>query len=164
MFFMMKLSAQDVTILSELQSGTDDGRLKLAERLGVSSTTLWRRVNELKKSGVIRNEVTLLDPDKIGYPVCVFVFVNLKDYSVETRTAFEAVIEQAPEIMECYAVTGAHDYTLIVRSRSVRDFERFLMDEILNHPGVESASSQIALRQHKYTTAFPLDASGPETS
>lgn len=160
---MTKLSAQDVTILSELQSGTEDGRLKLAERLGMSSTTLWRRVNELKKSGVIRSEVTLLDPEKIGYPVCVFVFVNLKDYSVETRTAFETVIEQAPEIMECYAVTGAHDYTLIVRSRSVRDFERFLMDEILSHPGVESASSQIALRQHKYTTAFPVEKSGPET-
>lgn len=152
----MQLSAQDISILAELQSGSEEGRLKLAEKLGMSATTLWRRVNELKKSGVIREDVTLLDPDKVGYPVCVFVFVNLKDYHLDTRQAFEQFIQHAPEIMECFSVTGANDYTLIVRSRSVSDFEHFLMEKILSHPAVESASSQISLRQHKYTTAFPL--------
>ncbi len=153
---MITLSAQDISILNELQSGAAEGRTQLAEKLGMSPTTLWRRVNELKKSGVIRGDVTLLDPDQVGYPVCVFVFVNLKDYNRDTRHAFEAFIEDTPQIMECFSVTGAYDYTLIVRSRSVSDFETFLMEEVLSHPGVESASSQIALRQHKYTTAFPL--------
>lgn len=153
---MIELNAQDKAILKELQSGSEEGRLQLAERLGMSSTTLWRRVNELKKSGVIKGDVTLLNPEKIGFPVCVFVFVNLKDYSRETRLSFETFIQDAPEIMECFSVTGQNDYTLIVRSRSVSDFETFLMEKILGQPGVESASSQIALRQHKYTTAFPI--------
>ena len=86
----------------------------------------------------------------------MFVFVNLKNYHVDTRTSFEEFVAQAPEVMECYSLTGANDYVLMLRCRSVMDFERFLMEEILAHQGVEAASSQISLRQHKYTTALPL--------
>ena len=153
----MDLSKSDKSILSELQAGGGDGRTKLAEKIGLSATTLWRRVKELTDVGVIRAQVTLLDPDKLGYPVCVFVFVNLKDYSKESRKGFEEFIEGSAQIMECFSVTGVNDYIMIVRCRSVGDFERFLMEQVLSHPSVESASSQISLRQHKYTTAIPLD-------
>jgi DNA-binding Lrp family transcriptional regulator len=152
----MDLSKTDIAILKALQEGTEDGKLKLADRIGLSPTTLWRRVNELKQSGVIREQVTLLDPVRAGFPVCVFVFVNLKDYSRSTRLAFEAFVQSMPQIMECFSVTGANDYTMIVRCRSVADFEHFLMEDILSHPAVESASSQISLREHKYTTALPV--------
>lgn len=152
----MNLTAKDAEILRILQEGAVDGRKEIAEQVGMSSTTLWRRINELETSGLIQKQVTLLDAEKIGFPVCVFVFVNLKDYSIETRQAFESFVERTPNVMECYSVTGVHDYILLLRNRSVSDFERFLMDEILSHPGVESASSQISLRQHKYTTSLPI--------
>lgn len=152
----MDLTAKDIQILQILQDGREDSRQKLAEQLGMSSTTLWRRINELETAGVIRQRATLLDAEKVGLPVSVFVFVNLKDYRVETRRAFETFVEDAPQIMECYSVTGATDYILQLRCKSVRDFESFLMEKILMHSGVESASSQISLRQHKYTTALPI--------
>tara|TARA_Y100000052_G_scaffold26765_2_gene32398 strand:- start:19067 stop:19528 length:462 start_codon:yes stop_codon:yes gene_type:complete len=152
----MELTAKDVEILRLLQDGNEDSRQKLAERVGMSSTTLWRRINELEAAGVIRQRVALLDAEKIGLPVSVFVFVNLKNYHVETREAFETFVEESGQIMECYSVTGATDYILQLRCKSVRDFETFLMERILMHPGVESASSQISLRQHKYTTALPI--------
>ena len=152
----MSLSKSDIAILKALQEGFDEGKLKLADKLGMSPTTLWRRVNDLKEAGVIREQVTLLDPDKAGLPVCVFVFVNLKDYAKATRTEFERFICSLPQVMECFSVTGANDYTMIVRCRSVSDFEHFLMEDILSHPAVEAASSQISLRQHKYTTALPV--------
>lgn len=152
----MSLSKNDIMLLNALQAGSEDSKSQLAEKVGMSPTTLWRRMNELKSEGVIREQVTLLDPDKAGFPVCVFVFVNLKDYARATRTEFESFICSLPQVMECFSVTGANDYTMIVRCRSVSDFERFLMEDILSHPAVEAASSQISLRQHKYTTALPV--------
>ena len=152
----MALSDKDVQILRALQNHPDDSRQELADRLGMSVTTLWRRINDLQAEGLIKGTAVLLDPEKTGLPVCVFVFINLKDYSPETRNRFEDFVTSSGQIMECYSVTGAYDYTLLIRSRSVSDFERFLMDEILSHPGVESASSQIALRQNKYNTALPV--------
>ena len=113
-------------------------------------------MKELEASGIIGKQVMLLDPEKAGFPVCVFVFIQIKDYSSKSRANFESFVRDTPEIMECFSVTGAHDYTLIIRTRSVSEFERLLMDAILRHPSVESASSQISLRQHKYTTELPL--------
>ena len=110
--FQMELSKSDKSILSELQRGSGDGRMKLAEKIGLSATTLWRRVKELTDVGIIRGQVTLLDPDKLGYPVCVFVFVNLKDYSKDSRKGFEAFIEGSAQIMECFSVTGVNDYIM----------------------------------------------------
>lgn len=152
----MSLSAKDSEILRLLQLGKASSRQEIADAVGMSPTTVWRRINELEAAGYIREQVTLLDPERVGVPVCVFVFVNLKNYHVDTRISFEAFVEKAPEVMECYSLTGANDYVLMLRCRSVMDFERFLMEEILAHQGVEAASSQISLRQHKYTTALPL--------
>lgn len=152
----MTLSAKDAQILRLLQSGSVTSRQQIADAVGMSSTTVWRRISELEAAGYIREQVTLLDPVKVGVPVCVFVFVNLRDYHIDTRTAFERFVDEAPEIMECYSLTGANDYLLMLRCQSVSDFERFLMEEILSHQGVEAASSQISLRQHKYTTALPI--------
>ena len=152
----MQISEKDAEILRCLQDGPDQTRQELAERVGLSASTLWRRVSELEAAGVIRKRVTLLDPDKVGLPVCVFVSVNLTDHSGSSRSSFETLVNGTPEIMECFSVTGAFDYVLLVRTRSVVDFEHLLMETILGHGAVANASSQIALRQQKYTTALPL--------
>jgi len=122
----------------------------------MSQSTLWRRVNELESAGAIKKRVALLDPDIVGLSVCVFLSINLVNHTAKVRAEFEAFVEQSPQIMECFSVTGGFDYMLIVRARSVLAFEAFLMDEVLGHKSVASASSQIALRQHKYSTELPL--------
>ena len=98
----------------------------------------------------------MLDPEIVGVPVCVFLSVNLVGHEAKIRKSFESFIQSAPEIMECFSVTGGFDYMLIVRTKSVLDFETFLMEQILGHPSVASASSQISLRQHKYSTELPI--------
>ena len=150
------LSVSDRAILNLLQSDLDLSRNELAARAGVSVTTFWRRVKELEEIGLIRKRVALIDPAKAGLEVCVFVFVNIVNYERRTREWFEGMVARHPWVMECYAVTGSHDYTLIVRCPSVADFEEFLVEEILPDKSVASATSQIALRQHKYETKFEL--------
>lgn len=150
------LSAADLKVLRLLQEDAGLSRQDLASASAMSSSTLWRRVSDLQASGAIRKRVALLDPEVVGVPVCVFLSVNLVDHDSKTRQRFESFVESAAEIMECYLVTGSYDYVLIVRSKSVKAFETFLMNEVLGHKSVASSSTQMSLRQFKYTTALPL--------
>jgi Lrp/AsnC family transcriptional regulator len=152
----VSLSETDLAVLRVIQEDATLTARELAERLGMSPSTLWRRVNELEQVGAIEGRVALLNPDKVGLPVCVFVFIDMVNHDKQTLAEFVRFVKDTASIMECFAVTGAHDYTLIVRASSVGAFEQILMEEILPHASVASASSQIALRQHKYSTALPL--------
>jgi len=129
---------------------------QLAEKVSLSQTTLWRRLKELENNKVIEGRVTLLNPGKTGFSVCAFIYVNIVSHSKKNRETFEKLITKTPEIMECFSITGPHDYILKIRVRDIAAYESLLMDKILAHPSVANASSNIALRQHKSTTVLPL--------
>lgn len=150
------LTAADLKLLKLVQQNSNMNRQELADKAGMSPSTLWRRLSELEATGAIAKRVALLDPEVVGIPVCVFVSVNMAGHDRTTRGAFEQFVTDAPEIAECFSVTGAYDYVLMVRARSIAEFEEFLMHKILGHASVASAYSQIALRQHKYTTELPV--------
>ena len=152
----MQLSKSHTDILRVIQSDADLTLEQLAERAGVSHSTLWRRLKELENEGVIRGRVTLLDADSIGVRVCAFVYVNIASHDSKHRKAFERLVATTPEIMQCFSITGPYDYILNIRVRDIAAYEALLMDTILSHPSVASASSTIALREHKFTTALPL--------
>ena len=152
----IKLSVADIRVLKLLQNDIGMSRQELADAAGMSPSTLWRRVTELEATGAIRGRVALLDHEAIGVPVCAFLSVNLVSHETDIRRKFESLIDATPEIMECFSVTGGFDYMLIIRTKSVADFESILMERILGHPSVASTSSQISLRQHKYSTELPI--------
>ena len=152
----MQLQDADRRILRELQGDATLSLKDLAQRVAMSSSTAWRRVQDLEEAGVITGRVTLVDPALLGLTVCVLLNVNIVAQSTETREAFERFVRNHENILQCYSMTGAHDYTLMVRTRQVADYERFLMDELLAHPSVASAQSQLLLRQVKNSTVLPV--------
>ncbi len=152
----IRLTDADRAVLRAVQDDAGATVRELASRLNMSPSTVSRRLAELEDVGAIQRRVALLDADMVGFPVCVFVAVNLVDHAPETRASFERLVQGTPEILECFSVTGTHDYTLIIRTHSVGEFEHILMEKILADDSVAQASSQIALRQHKYSTALPL--------
>lgn len=152
----LHLTETDRAVLRAIQKDAGATVRDLAKRLSLSASTVSRRLAELEQVGAIQRRVALLDPEKVGFPVCVFVAVDLVDHAPETRASFEQLVHGTPEILECFSVTGTHDYTLIIRTHSVAEFEQILMERILADDAVAQASSQIALRQHKYSTALPL--------
>lgn len=152
----INLSESDRRILAALQRDSGQPLKELAETLGLSQSTLWRRIRDFEEAGVIAGRPTLLDPAKVGLGVCVFVHVNLRSHTAENRNSFERFLRDQPNVLECFSVTGPHDYVAIVRAADVESFEDFLMHRLLAQPSVASASSNVALRQLKYTTALPL--------
>lgn len=152
----MTLSEPDRRLLREIQRDATLSLKDLAERLAMSQSTVWRRIQEFEATGLITSRVTLLDPARLGLGVCVFVHANLRDHSNESREAFERFIADQPNVLECFSVTGPHDYVLLIRAENVAAYEDFLMHKLLAHPRVASAQSDFALRQLKYTTMLPL--------
>ncbi len=150
------LSASDRKLLSLLQTDATLPVRDLAERAGLSASTVWRRMQEFERQGLIRGRVTLLDAGALGLAVTMQVSVNITAQDPQARAAFERFVQAEPAVQSCLAVTGGQDYVLIVRMADVARFERFLMDRLLAHPSVASAQSQLVLREVKSGPALPV--------
>ena len=131
---------------------------ELGDRVGLSHTPCWRRVKRLEEGGFIRRRVALLDPARLDLEVNVFVNVNLKRHQENALSRFEESVQDVPEIVECYTVSGETDFLLRVVVADVSAYERLLKRTLVHLPEVGNLTSTFALRQVKYTTALPMNA------
>jgi Lrp/AsnC family transcriptional regulator, leucine-responsive regulatory protein len=158
-----EIDKTDRKILSILQ---ENGRLtnqEVAEKVSLSPSPCLRRIKNLEDSGVIRQYVALLDPDKIGLGLLAYVNVRLEKHSDtpaggsrSPRADFAASVGNWPEVVACYAMTGEMDYLLRVHVEDMEHFSQFMMETLLKHPAVLDVKSSFALQRIKDTTALPL--------
>ena len=153
---MIDLDAIDRRILTELQADARISNAALAEAVGLSPSPCLRRVRALEAAGVIRRYAALLEPAEVGLPISVFVQVTLERQIDRALETFETAIQDRPEVMECYLMTGDADYLLRVVVSDLTAYERFLKEHLTRVSGVASIKSSFALNQVKYSTALPL--------
>jgi DNA-binding Lrp family transcriptional regulator len=146
----------DRRIIRELQRDAAQSQAALAERVGASTASVWRRLRKLEEDGVLGATVRLASAEKLGRSVNVLCQVRMSRQTVEARAEFEQFIQSRAEIVECYAMSGEWDYLLRIAVSDVADYDRFIMRGVLAHPSVANAASNFALRQVKYTTEIPL--------
>ncbi|ODU69229.1 MAG: AsnC family transcriptional regulator [Novosphingobium sp. SCN 66-18] len=146
----------DRKLLHELQRDASISHAELAERVGASTASCWRRMRALEADGILGRQVRLVDAARIGRGVNVICHIKIKNHSAETTEAFENFIASRDEIIECYSMSGDWDYMLRILVADVEDYNRFLMRTVLRHASVATGSSHFALAQVKYTTAVPL--------
>ena len=152
----MALDAIDGRILRTLQA---DGRISnqdLAEAVGLSPSPCLRRVRQLEAAGVVSGYVALVDPQALGLQVSAFIRIRLSGQDDRHLAAFEAMVADMPEVMECYLMTGEYDYQLRVTMRSLGEFEDFLRHKLTKIPGVSQVTTSFALRPVVYRTALPI--------
>ena len=128
----------------------------LGDRVGLSHTPCWRRVKQLEQRGVIKRRVAILDAEQLDLAVNVFVNVNLRRHQENALNRFEAAVQDVPEIVECYTVSGETDFLLRVVVADVTAYEHLLKSTLVHLPEVGNLTSTFALRQVKHTTALPL--------
>jgi Lrp/AsnC family leucine-responsive transcriptional regulator len=136
----------DTRIITHLQ---EDGRLsvtELAERVGLTPTPCARRVRKLEEDGVITGYGARVDAARLGYPLTVFIFVELERQSHETLRNFETAIRRFEEVVECHLMTGTRDILLKVVAPDLRAFDRFLEDQLVHVPGIRATRSSFSLR------------------
>lgn len=153
----VELDAVDIRILDLLQRDASLSIAEIAEKVSLSSSPAWRRIERLKKAGVITRQVTLLDHEKLGLGFEVFASVKLQLPTRENLEKFEAAVADWSEVVECATVTGAVDYMLRVLTRDMHAYDDFLRDKMLASGLVSDVQSRIVIRVPKRTTAAPLD-------
>ena len=151
-----RIDPVDRRIIRELQREASLSHAALAEKVGASPASVWRRVRALEQNGVLGKTVRLADAHALERSVNVLCQVRMTRQTISARAEFEEFIQSREEIVECYAMSGEWDYLLRIAVRDVADYDRFIMRGVLAHPSVANAASNFALRQVKYTTEIPV--------
>ena len=146
----------DREIVSLLQIDATLSHSDLADRVGASSASCWRRVKSLEAVGIFVGTVRLVNPEKVGCGVNVLCNIRMRSHAFEARQSFEQFIEEQAEVVECFSMSGDYDYLLRVVVADVVDYNDFLMLRLLSHPSVAGGSSHFALSMTKHTTALPI--------
>ena len=150
------LDATDWKILSILQSDASIPNIDLAERVFLSPSPCSRRVKNMEDRGYIVKRVSLLDPNKVGLPMTVFIQVTLDHHIKRELDDFARQVQLWPEVMECYLMTGDSDYLIRVAVADMGALEKFILEQLTPISGIEKIRSSFALKQVRYKTALPL--------
>jgi len=150
----------DLKILAILQEDASLPVAEVASRVNLSQTPCWRRIQKLEAQGVIARRVALLDPEKVGLGISVFVEIEARDHSPEWLAAFAETVAAMPEVMEVYRMAGDVDYLLRVAVGSMADYDDFYRRLIRDVP-LKNVTSRFAMERVKTTTAFPLNPDAP---
>jgi Lrp/AsnC family transcriptional regulator len=152
----MKLDKQDIAILKVLQQDGAISSTDLAEKVGLSQSPCWRRVNQLEEAGVIQGRVARLARKKLGLDVLVVVNVKLASHGWQSLPKFKQRVVSFPEVLQCFLVMGDIDFILLVATRSVEEYNSFVQGKLAQIPGVQSIDSRIVIEETKNTTELPL--------
>src|ERR1700691_2252329 len=149
------MDAIDRKILAVLQ---EDAALAVAEigsRVGLSSTPCWKRIQRLEADGVIQKRVALVDQDRIGLGVTVFVSIETGDHSQDWLERFANIVGAAPAVMAFYRLAGDVDYMLRVVVPDIAGYDSFYKRLIASVP-LTNVTSRFAMEKVKSTAALPI--------
>ncbi|MFD1007818.1 Lrp/AsnC family transcriptional regulator [Oceanisphaera ostreae] len=146
----------DRQILALLQQDATLSLKDIAEAVNLSSTPCWKRVKKLEAAGLIRSRVALLDADKLGLGLSVFVQLKTQHHDNQWLAQFANTVTDFEEVVEFYRMSGEWDYMLRVVVADIAAFDRFYKKLIASTSGLSDITSSFAMEQIKYTTALPL--------
>lgn len=152
----IELTPQDIKILELLQTDSDRSSSDVAEKLNMSQSPAWRRINRLEEEGVIEKKVAILNKESLGMELVAFTTINLSQAGHKNMEMFEAAVKQLDEVVECYTMTGAWDYMLKVVVKDIRHYEKFVRRRLLAVPMIGELHSHISVTEIKNTTELPL--------
>lgn len=153
---MESLDKTDKVILELLQRDNTLSAAQIADKVGLSQSPCWRRINKLQQMGIIGPGVSILDRKKLGLNIVVLVHVKLSTHGWNMLSEFEEAIVSFPEVLECWTISGGMDYTLRVVTKDIDSYEKFLRRQLLQLPHIKEAQSHFTLTEVKNTTALPL--------
>jgi Lrp/AsnC family leucine-responsive transcriptional regulator len=153
----MTVDKFDLAILKVLQEDARASLQDISKRVGLSSTPCWNRIRKMEADGVILGYTVRIDPAAIGFTETVLVQVTLESHTDETLYDFGRTLEQIPEVLEAYLVSGDYDYYIRIAVKDTRDYERLLRERLYRIPGIRHSKSSFVLRTLK-ESLIPLSS------
>ena len=145
----MKLDAHDRAILRALVADADQSTTQLGQKLGLSQPATWRRIKRLRDANIIAGRRLVLDVEKLGFGVTVFLGIKLATKGRVGLDDFERAIGAIPEVQTVEHVLGLYDYRVRVVARDLSDFDRVLRRRIMTLPGVGDVESNVLLSEER---------------
>lgn len=149
------LDDMDIKILRQLQADATKPVAEIGKEVGLSTTPCWRRIQKLDESGVVLRRVALLDPAKVNTAVNVFVSIKTDQHSIAWLEKFHAAVNDFPEVVEFYRMSGEVDYLMRVVVPDIAAYDAFYK-RLIARVEIAKVSSAFAMEQIKYTTELPL--------
>lgn len=146
---MEKIDDFDVAILRLLQDDTRVTSETLAEAVGLSPTACQRRLKRLRESGAIAREVAVLDPDRVGGRITLIVQIVLERTRVDFVDSFKRDMLKAPEVQQCYYVTGEYDFVLIVTADDLADYEAVTQRLFFGNRSIQKFHTTVVMQSVK---------------
>lgn len=153
---MQDLTKTDLKILELLQNDGTISTAEIAERIGLSQSPCWRRIQRLEQAGFFEERGIRLNRDLLGLDLVVFVTINLRQTGTQDLLQFEQDISRHQEIVECYTMTGLWDYMLKIVTRDIKHYENFARNVLMATQSIREMHSHIAVTEIKNTVALPL--------
>ena len=153
---MDALDLIDRKIVAELMRDATLPVSQIADKVGLSQTPCWKRIQKLQDLGVLTARVALADPGKLGFGLTIFVGIEAPDHTADWREAFGKATRDMPQIMEVYRMAGEMDYLLRIAVPDMTEFDT-LYKRLTDAVPIKNVTSHFAMERMKFTTAYPVD-------
>lgn len=150
------LDAYERRILALLQEDASLSTAAIAEKVGLSQSPCWRRIDRLEREGFIKRKAAIVDRRKVGLNAHVFAQVKLNAHGRAHLDEFTEAIRNIPEVLDCYVLMGPVDFLIRVVATDIEAYERFFFNQLSQLPGVQEVNSTVALSEIKSTTVLPI--------
>ena len=150
------LDNTDRRILEVLQKEPGINASELGEKIGLSQSACWRRMQSLREEGVIKDQPVKIDREKVGLNTMVFAHVKLTSHGRSNLAAFSEAVSEYPEVLDCYVVLGNVDFLLRIVTEDIKAYEQFFFEKLSQLPGIQEVNSSIVLSDIKHTTVLPI--------
>lgn len=146
----------DQRILAILQEDCETPIQAISEAVGLSANPCWRRIKRMEEAGVIKKRVALVDQSRANMPLTVFIGVSTSQHEIEWLNAFRALIDDIPEVVEAYRLTGTVDYILKVVAPDMASYDA-VYKQMIQRLNFSQVNSMISMEELKFTTAIPTN-------
>jgi len=158
----IRLDRLDIKILATLQLSGRISNLDLADKVGLSATPCMQRVKRMEAAGYIAGYSALLEIDKLAANLVVFTEITLRNHRRDDFLKFERGIQEIPQLLHCFLVTGGYDYLAQFIARDIHDYQTVIEDMLDRDLGIEKYFSYVTIKQVKRSAGFPLAALLPD--
>jgi Lrp/AsnC family transcriptional regulator len=152
----VELDHIDRRILEWMQQEPGINAGELGEKIGLSQSAVWRRVQSLREQGVIVEQPVKIDREKVGLNTMVFAHVKLTSHGRSNLAEFSEAVRQYPEVLDCYVLLGNVDFLLRIVTEDIKAYEQFFFEKLSQLPGIQEVNSSIVLSDIKHTTVLPI--------
>ena len=154
---MITLDSFDISILTILQADNTTPQRDIGEQIGLSAPAVQRRIKRLRETGVIRADISVLDPEKVGRPITIFTEVKMEAEKVEMVRQAKEIFSRTPQVQQCYYVTGDVDFVLVLVVYSMKEYEELTQQLFFGNNNVKHFKTSIVLDIVKAGLTIPVN-------